>query len=90
MKSVNLAILCFGKNLHNFCEYKNSMMQFYKDKKVKNDEIETLVNFVKALSAEKIKMSDLDCFFMGFQYRRFLKNLTCSKYMKMDQLSISN
>lgn len=36
------------------------MTQFYKDKKVKNDEIETLIDFVKALSAEKIKMSDLE------------------------------
>ena len=67
MNAINLAILCMGKNLQNFCEYKNSLTQLYKDKKIKNDEVETLIEFVKALSSEITKMSDLDYFFYGFR-----------------------
>ena len=79
MNAINLAILCMGKNLQNFCEYKNSLTQLYKDKKIKNDEVETLIEFVKALSSEITKMSDLDYFFYGFSIPQISKEFDLLK-----------
>lgn len=79
MNAINLAILCMGKKLQNFCEYKNSLTQLYKDKKIKNDEVETLIEFVKALSSEITKMSDLDYFFYGFSIPQISKEFDLLK-----------
>lgn len=79
MKAINLAILCLGRNLQNFCEYKNSMAECYKEKRVKKDEIETLMDFVKALSLKGLEMSDLDNFFYGFAIPQISKEFDLLK-----------
>lgn len=79
MKAINLAILCLGKNLLNFCEYKNSMTQYYKEKRIKSDEIETLTDFVEVLASKGMKISDFDDFFYDFTIPQISKEFDLLK-----------
>ena len=79
MKAINLAILCLGRNLQNFCEYKNSMAECYKEKRVNKDDIDTLMDFVMELSLKGLEMSDLDNFFYGFAIPQISKEFDLLK-----------